>query len=168
MVVISHNLENVFEVADRIVVLRLGRRAATFDVRGASREDVVAAITGAEFGAGSRVPRRRLGETHEHARARHRALAARRRRADPGALGRRLAQGEAGPLLVLLMVAVIWTFFQIQNDRFLSPGNLTNLMLQQAAVATISIGVVLVLLLGRDRPVGRRGQRPVPPRSWRC
>jgi D-xylose transport system ATP-binding protein len=51
VVVISHNLENVFAVADRIVVLRLGRRAATFDVRGVSREDVVAAITGAEFGA---------------------------------------------------------------------------------------------------------------------
>lgn len=51
VVVISHNLENVFAVADRIVVLRLGRRSATFDVRGVSREDVVAAITGAEFGA---------------------------------------------------------------------------------------------------------------------
>lgn len=63
-------------------------------------------------------------------------------------LGRKLSQGEAGPLLVLLMVAVIWTFFQLQNPRFLSPGNLTNLMLQQAAVATISIGVVLILLLG--------------------
>ena len=50
VVVISHNLENVFAVADRIIVLRLGRRAASFDVRGVSREDVVAAITGAEFG----------------------------------------------------------------------------------------------------------------------
>jgi len=63
-------------------------------------------------------------------------------------VGRRLAAGEAGPLLVILMVAAIWTFFQFQNNRFLSPGNLTNLMLQQAAVATISIGVVLILLLG--------------------
>jgi D-xylose transport system permease protein len=63
-------------------------------------------------------------------------------------LGRKLAEGEAGPLLVILMVAAIWTFFQFQNSRFLSPGNLTNLMLQQAAVATISIGVVLILLLG--------------------
>jgi len=36
-------------------------------------------------------------------------------------LGRKLAQGEAGPLLVLLMVAAIWTFFQFQNDRFLAP-----------------------------------------------
>jgi len=70
-------------------------------------------------------------------------------------IGRKLAQGEAGPLLVLLMVAVIWTFFTLQNPRFLSPGNLTNLMLQQAAVATISIGVVLVLLLGEiDLSVG--------------
>jgi D-xylose transport system ATP-binding protein len=51
VVVISHNLANVFHVADRIIVLRLGRRVATFDVRGASPEDVVAAITGAEFGA---------------------------------------------------------------------------------------------------------------------
>ncbi|MDP2181689.1 MAG: sugar ABC transporter permease [Actinomycetota bacterium] len=70
-------------------------------------------------------------------------------------LGRKLAQGEAGPLLVLLMVGLIWTFFQYQNPRFLSPGNLTNLMLQQAAVATISIGVVLILLLGEiDLSVG--------------
>ena len=63
-------------------------------------------------------------------------------------MGRKLAAGEAGTLLVLLMVGAIWTFFQFQNPRFLSPGNLTNLMLQQAAVATISIGVVLILLLG--------------------
>jgi D-xylose transport system ATP-binding protein len=53
VMVISHNLENVFAVADRIVVLRLGRLASTFDVRGVSREDVVAAITGAEFGVGA-------------------------------------------------------------------------------------------------------------------
>jgi D-xylose transport system ATP-binding protein len=50
VVVISHNLVDIFEVADRIIVLRLGRRVATFDVREASQEDVVGAITGAEFG----------------------------------------------------------------------------------------------------------------------
>jgi D-xylose transport system ATP-binding protein len=47
IVVISHNLDTVFDVADRIVVLRLGRRAASFDRRTTSREDVVAAIVGA-------------------------------------------------------------------------------------------------------------------------
>lgn len=47
VVVITHNLHEVFEVADRIIVLRLGRRAATFTHAGTSPEDVVAAITGA-------------------------------------------------------------------------------------------------------------------------
>jgi D-xylose transport system ATP-binding protein len=37
-------------VADRIFVLRLGRPAGTFDVDETSREDVVAAITGADAG----------------------------------------------------------------------------------------------------------------------
>ena len=47
VVVISHNLADVFAVADRIFVLRLGRPAGTFDVRDTSREEVVGAITGA-------------------------------------------------------------------------------------------------------------------------
>jgi D-xylose transport system ATP-binding protein len=47
IVVISHNLDNVFHVADRISVLRLGRNVATFDRRTTPPEDVVAAITGA-------------------------------------------------------------------------------------------------------------------------
>jgi D-xylose transport system ATP-binding protein len=54
VIVISHNLANVFEVADRIVVLRLGRLVATFDARDVRREDVVGAITGAEFGGDER------------------------------------------------------------------------------------------------------------------
>ena len=56
---------------------------------------------------------------------------------------------------MLLGIAVIWTIFQLANDRFLSAVNLSNLTLQIAAVATISIGVVLVLLLGEiDLSVG--------------
>jgi len=50
VVVISHNLADVFDVSDRIVVLRLGRRVATFDTHAVNAEQVVAAITGAEFG----------------------------------------------------------------------------------------------------------------------
>lgn len=50
VVVISHNLADVFEVVDRVVVMRLGRRAATFDVKTTTPERVIAAITGAEFG----------------------------------------------------------------------------------------------------------------------
>jgi len=50
VVVISHNLSNIFEVCDRIVVLRQGQNAGEFDARAASREQVIAAIMGAEFG----------------------------------------------------------------------------------------------------------------------
>ena len=46
VVVISHNLANVFEVADRIVVLRLGRTAGNFQAEQTTEEHVVAAITG--------------------------------------------------------------------------------------------------------------------------
>ena len=50
VVVISHNLADVFEVVDRVIVLRLGQRAGSYDVRNTTQEQVVAAITGAEFG----------------------------------------------------------------------------------------------------------------------
>jgi len=50
VVVISHNLADVFEVVDRVVVLRLGRRVGTFDIKATTPERIVAAITGAEFG----------------------------------------------------------------------------------------------------------------------
>jgi D-xylose transport system ATP-binding protein len=47
VVLISHNIQEIFEVADRIIVLRLGRRVATFKHDETTPEDVVAAITGA-------------------------------------------------------------------------------------------------------------------------
>src|SRR6187551_4113988 len=46
VVVISHNLANIFEVADRIVVLRLGRTAGDFKAEQTTEEHVVSAITG--------------------------------------------------------------------------------------------------------------------------
>jgi D-xylose transport system ATP-binding protein len=47
VVLISHNVLDVFEVADRIIVLRLGKRVATFDTANTSHDEVVGAITGA-------------------------------------------------------------------------------------------------------------------------
>jgi D-xylose transport system permease protein len=70
-------------------------------------------------------------------------------------LRRRVTQGELGSLPVVIGLVVIWIIFQAKNDRFLTSGNLTNLVLQIAAVGTISVGVVLVLLLGEiDLSVG--------------
>ena len=68
---------------------------------------------------------------------------------------RRLTQGELGSLPVVLGLAVVWIYFQSENSNFLSSGNLTNLMLQIAAMGTIAVGVVMVLLLGEiDLSVG--------------
>jgi D-xylose transport system ATP-binding protein len=52
VVVISHNLADIFEIADRIIVLRLGRRVATFDKGTSTPEQVVGAITGASSNGG--------------------------------------------------------------------------------------------------------------------
>jgi D-xylose transport system ATP-binding protein len=48
VVVISHNLEHVFEVADRIVVLRLGQVVANVKKGDVSHEAIVGYITGAQ------------------------------------------------------------------------------------------------------------------------
>jgi D-xylose transport system permease protein len=60
-----------------------------------------------------------------------------------------------GSLRVFIVLAIIWIIFQSQNDNFLSSFNLTNLVLQIAAVGMISIGITLILLLGEiDLSVG--------------
>lgn len=47
VLVISHNMSDVFKVADRIIVLRLGQTVGTFVKSETSPESIVAAITGA-------------------------------------------------------------------------------------------------------------------------
>jgi len=50
VVVVSHNLVEVLEVCDRIVVLRLGRTVGNFDAHATSSDQIVTAITGSKFG----------------------------------------------------------------------------------------------------------------------
>lgn len=54
VIMISHNLADVFAVADRVAVLRLGRANGTFQVDEVSEDEVVSAITGAVSGGGRR------------------------------------------------------------------------------------------------------------------
>src|SRR6201990_1497568 len=61
VIMISHNMEDVRAVADRIVVLRLGRNNGAFKVDEISSEELVAAITGASDNA---VTRRRHRTTN--------------------------------------------------------------------------------------------------------
>jgi D-xylose transport system ATP-binding protein len=59
VIMISHNMEDVRAVADRIVVLRLGRNNGVFDAAEVSTEDLVAAITGATDNVATRRVRER-------------------------------------------------------------------------------------------------------------
>jgi D-xylose transport system ATP-binding protein len=56
VILISHNLADVFQVADRIVVLRLGRNGGEYPATDEKRQEVVAAITGAT-GNGQAAPK---------------------------------------------------------------------------------------------------------------
>ncbi len=69
---------------------------------------------------------------------------------------RRIASGDVGQLPVIVGLVVIWTIFGLASrGTFFTPINLVNLALQMAAVGTIAVGVVFVLLLGEiDLTVG--------------
>lgn len=69
---------------------------------------------------------------------------------------RRISQGDVGQLPVIVGLVLIWTTFMVaSNGTFFNPQNLVNLSLQMAAVGTIAVGVVFVLLLGEiDLTVG--------------
>jgi D-xylose transport system permease protein len=69
---------------------------------------------------------------------------------------RRLREGDVGQLPVIIGLVAIWLIFrQLTGGTFSSSFNLVNLSIQMAAVGTISVGVVLILLLGEiDLSVG--------------
>ncbi|MEO6471750.1 MAG: sugar ABC transporter permease [Aeromicrobium sp.] len=67
----------------------------------------------------------------------------------------KLKSGDLGMVPVVVGLIAIWIVFQSQNSRFLSSRNLVELSLDSATIGMISIGVVLVLLLGEiDLSIG--------------
>ena len=56
--------------------------------------------------------------------------------------------GELGSLPIIVGLVAIFVVFGLLDDNFLTERNFTNLLLQMAAIATIAIGVVFVLLIG--------------------
>ena len=67
----------------------------------------------------------------------------------------RIRSGDVGSLPVVIGLILIAIIFQTLNSYFLSAANLVDLVTQCAAVGTISIGIVLVLLVGQiDLSVG--------------
>ena len=174
VVIISHNMEVVRAVADRIVVLRLGRNNGVFSPD-ASNHVLVSAITGAEDNAVSR--RESSGSQPRSSNpgsplmssdsGRHAESPVLLDRADErlkdrsgisGALkafADRVRSGDLGSLPVVVGLAIIWTVFQTLNPVFLSPRNLVNLLFDCSTVGIISLGIVCVLMVGEiDLSVG--------------
>jgi D-xylose transport system permease protein len=60
----------------------------------------------------------------------------------------RVRRGDLGSVPVAVGLVLIATVFSSLNRHFLSAENLTNLALQMAATGTISLGIIMVLLLG--------------------
>ncbi len=60
----------------------------------------------------------------------------------------RVRGGELGSLPIIVGLIVIAIVFGLLDDAFLTERNFTNLLLQMAAVATLAIGIVFVLLIG--------------------
>lgn len=72
-----------------------------------------------------------------------------------GAVRRWWSRGELGLWPVLVALLLIAIGFQIANDAFLSPRNLSNLVLQTGTLAILTLGIMLVLLLGEiDLSIG--------------
>jgi D-xylose transport system permease protein len=165
VIMVSHNLNDVFAVADRIVVLRLGQTVAAGEASGFDSQSVVELMTT------GRSSRETVGPGASGAResAKAASVLSLGEATEPGAGGRsalvsagavqtfggyaqglwsKVRAGESGVLPVVLGAALIAIIFQVQNSDFLSPGNLVNLLVQGSVFMLIGMGEVFVLILG--------------------
>ena len=165
VIMISHNMEDVRAVADRIVVLRLGRNNGIF-TPDSSNAELVGAITGATDNAVSRRAARRGAEDAQE----DPAMSDKPRLLDrsdtrvahsEGLAGSvngfldRVRSGDLGSLPVVVGLLIIWTVFYSLNPIFLSPNNMVNLFFDCSVIGVIALGIVCVLLLGEiDLSVG--------------
>ena len=160
VVLISHNLNDVFQVADDIAVLYLGRLVAQVHTKDVTNSQVVELITTGRSGdLGLPPATARTDETEAI------AVTATTTSPEPGptatpaetpslsTIGRdyvtRLRGGDVGSLPALLgLVVLVAVFTAVRPDEFTNAFNFANLINQSAAVIVIAMGLVFVLLLG--------------------
>ena len=157
VVIVSHNLHDIFEVADRITVLRLGRNVGVYeraqdDAAGDRRRDHRRRPDqGLRDPGHRRAGGRRMSAAADAPRPRPSRRRPRGRRAFARSPRERLdaiRAGDVGSLPVLIGIVAITIFFTLKSSFFFTAVNFTNLIGQMAGVTTIAIGVVFVLLIG--------------------
>src|SRR5580704_4824282 len=68
---------------------------------------------------------------------------------------KRIRSGESGALPIILGLVVIVIIFQVQQSKFLSAGNIVNLLVQAAFFVTLGLGETFALILSEiDLSVG--------------
>ena len=178
VVLISHNMNDVMEVADRVAALYLGRVAAEVKTTQTDTTQIVELITSGrsgEIGLAPPPPTRASRGRHvdQHTRGRRQpgqgAKPGPRRgvsldveeRSIPEAITgwvRKLRSGDPGALPSVLGLVVLALIFMQVSDRFLSKYNIGNLPGQGLYIAIIALGLVFVLLLGEiDLSAGTAG-----------
>ena len=164
VVMISHNLNDVFAVADNIAILRLGEMVSQGPMEEYDTQRVVELMTTGRSdhvvspGQGRAAPSIAAENAKEVAEARAAsgesgpaAVVSNGEESFGGYMARvwsRVKAGESGVLPVILGFVLISAIFQFQNDKFLSSGNLVNLLVQGSVFMMIGMGQVFVLLLG--------------------
>ena len=163
VIIISHNLNDVFSVADRFAVLRLGRLVASGPAADFDPQMVVELMT---LGQSARTPEqvrsipakgaydgdrpKEIDGLDEKAPAAAQPVATKPRAGLSAFLGGQLARvmaGQSGVLPVVIGALAIALVFQSQNPNFLTAGNLVNLLVQAAVFMIIGMGEAFVLIL---------------------
>jgi len=79
---------------------------------------------------------------------------------------KRIRNGESGALPIILGLVLIVIIFQVQQSRFLSAGNIVNLLVQAAFFVTLGLGEIFVLILSEiDLSTGFVAAS-APPSPW--
>jgi D-xylose transport system permease protein len=70
-------------------------------------------------------------------------------------LERYLISGDVSSYGILIGLILIWVVFELANQSFLAPLNLANMLSQISSIGILSVGVILVLLIGEiDLSIG--------------
>ena len=188
VVLISHNLHDVFETATRIAVLRLGRNVGVYERAKTTQQEVVEAITAGRPTKVSGIAQHRFGGAGVTAAASVRRDRDRRRSIrSRSASWDNVRTGNLGSAPVIVALALIVLVFSQTAQNFFTPANLHEHHHADGGHLPDRLRRGVRPADRGDRPVGRvrqrrcrcrrrrdaaadrRGPPVVPlPSSWRC
>ncbi len=146
VVIISHDLHDVFESATRIAVLRLGRNVGVFEKASTTQQEVVHAITaGAPTKVGHPGYARRSRVSTESSAP---DLGAPELESPWQRLKDAFRSGNLGSWPVIFALWMIVAVFWQTAPNFATPVNFTNLITQMAGTCLLAYSVLFVLLVG--------------------